>query len=409
MRQPPIAGPASDFPTDPRAARKAIESVSPTVNLPAFFARLLPEAGTLPLAEQLRSALAAAVGACCVALLSAWLLPTPPFMVAAVGASVVLVFALPASPLAQPWSVVGSYLVCALAGVTAAHWVGHPPLAAALAVGLGTLGMLLLRCLHPPGGAVALFAVIGGEKIAALGYGYVLTPVLANALLLVGVALAVNNLMPGRRYPRPLPEVHPHGVADPAPLARLGLSHEDLRTAIAGYGRPLYIGGEELDEIITLAERNAYRRRFGDMVCAEVMSRHVVTVGPDTSLLETWGLLRRHRLCSLLVADAVGRVVGQVSLEDFVRSARVKTPGGLRQRLYLLLRHHMGRDHGAGAIMHRPPLTVHPETHVAELVPAMTRRVHQVPVVDAGGRLQGVVTQSDLIAALYYGRLAEDA
>lgn len=377
------------------------------MNLPALFARFLPESGSLPVAERLRSAMAAGVGSLGVVLLSAWLLPAQPFLVAAVGASAVLVFALPASPLAQPWSVVGSYLVCSLAGVAAAHSIGNPLLAAALAVALGTLGMLLLRCLHPPGGAVALFAVIGGERIAALGYGYVLVPVLANALLLVAVALIVNNLMPGRRYPRPLPDPHPHGVADAEPLARLGLSHEDLRAAVAGYGRPLYIGGEELDEIITLAERNAYRRRFGDLVCAEVMSRDLVTVGPDTSLLETWRLLRRHRLCSLLVVDAVGRVLGQVSLEDFVRSARVRTPGGLRQRLFLLLRHHMGRDHGAGAIMHRPPLTVLPETHAAELVPAMTRSTHQVPVVDAGGRLQGVVTQSDLIAALYHGRLAE--
>lgn len=379
------------------------------MNLPALLARFLPETGNLPVAERLRSAVAAAAGCLGVALLSAWLLGSPSLMVAAVGASAVLVFALPASPLAQPWAVVGSYLVCSLAGVASAHWVATLPLAAALAVGLGTLGMLMLRCLHPPGGAVALFAVIGGGKVAALGYGYVLMPVLANALLLIGVAFVINNLLPGRHYPRLLPDAHPHRVADPEPLARLGLSHEDLRAAIAGYGRPLHIGGEELDEIITLAERNAYRRRFGDITCTEAMSRDVVTVGPDTSLVDTWGLLRRHRLCSLLVVDRIGRVLGQVSLDDFVRSARVKTPGGLRQRLYLLLRHHMGRDHGAGSIMHRPARFAHPETHVAELVPDMTRGLHQIPVVDAGGRLQGVVTQSDLIAALYHGRLAEEA
>lgn len=370
--------------------------------------RLLPDAATTPAAEQWRSAIAAAFGALCVTWFSAQVLAAPPFVVAAVGASAALVFALPASPLAQPWSVVGSYLVSAVAGVLAAQLVSFVPAAAALAVGLATLGMLALRCLHPPGGAVALFAVVGGEKVLALGYGYVLSPVLANALMLVGVALVVNNLLPGRRYPRLLADPNPHRVADPEPLGRLGLSHADLRAAIADYGRPLYIGGEELDEIITLAERNAYRRRFGDLSCAEVMSKDVVTVGPDASLLATWAELRRHRISSLLVVNRVRHVEGVVSLDDFVRSARARTPGSLRQRLYQLLRHHMGRDHGVGAIMQRSPLVVHADTHVAELVPAMTRGLHQVPVVDAAGRLLGIVTQSDMIAALYHGRLAEE-
>ena len=333
---------------------------------------------------------------------------SPPFLVAALGASAGLVFALPASPLAQPWSVVGSYLVSAGMGVAAAKMVSDVPLAAALAVGLCTLGMLTLRCLHPPGGAVALFAVIGGEKVAALGFGYVLSPVLANALLLIGVALVANNLLPGRRYPRLHPEANPHRVKDPEPLSRLGLRHEDLHSALVEYGRPLYIGGDELDAVIQLAESHAYRRRFGDLTCAQAMSKDVVTVGPQASLLEAWAELRRHRISSLLVVNRMRHVEGIVSFEDFVRSAQARTPGSLRQRLYLLLRHHMGRDHDVSAIMRRHPLVAHADTHLAELVPAMTRGLHQVPVVDAGGRLLGILTQSDMIAALYHGRLAED-
>ena len=247
--------------------------------------RFIPEASPPP-AEQWRSAVAAAVAVLCVAWLSMQFLSSPPFLVAAIGASAVLVFALPASPLAQPWSVVGGYLVSAVMGVAAAQLVPAVPLAAALAVGLCTLGMLALRCLHPPGGAVALFAVIGGEKITALGFGYVLSPVLANAVLLVGIALVVNNLLPRRRYPRPHAEAHPHRVGDPEPLSRPGLRHEDLQTALIEYGRPLYISGEELDEVIRLAESHSRRRRVGEMTGADIMSREPVTAGPQTTRVE---------------------------------------------------------------------------------------------------------------------------
>jgi len=196
-------------------------------------------------------------------------------------------------------------------------------------------------------------------------------------------------------------------VAAPEPLGRLGLSHADLRSAIADYGRPLYIGGDELDAIITLAERNAYRRRFGEITCGDVMSRDIVTVGPETTLLAAWGQLRKHRIPSLLVVNRLRHVEGIIGLDDFVRSAQARTPGRLRQRLFMLLRHHMGREHAVGAIMRRPEVLAQAETLVAELVPAMTRGLHQVPVVDAAGRLLGIVTQSDMIAALYHGRLAE--
>lgn len=365
--------------------------------------RLIPEASPLA-AEQWRSAAAAAAGVLCVAWLSALIAPSPPFLVAALGASAVIVFALPASPLAQPWSVVGSYLVSAVMGVAAAKLVPDVHLAAALAVGLCIVGMLALRCLHPPGGAVALFAVIGGEKVTAAGFDYVLAPVLTNALLLVGIALVVNNLLPKRRYPRPHPEVNPHHVKDPEPLSRLGLRHEDLRTALAEYGRPLYISGEELDEVIQLAESHAWRRSFGEMTCADIMTRDLVTVRPQTTLKETWGLLRRHHLVGLPVTDDGRRMVGCITLDDFVR--RSKTPAGLRQRLWSLLRARQGGGRVADLMTwHAEP--VRPETPVTDLIPLMTRRVHQVPVVDAAEQLVGVVTQSDLIAALYHGRLAE--
>jgi CBS domain-containing membrane protein len=97
-------------------------------------------------------------------------------LVAPIGASAVLVFAVPASPLAQPWSVVGGNVVSALVGVTAARFVPIPYLAVGFAVGGAILAMSLLRCLHPPGGAASLTAVIGGPAVVGAGYAFPFVP-----------------------------------------------------------------------------------------------------------------------------------------------------------------------------------------------------------------------------------------
>ncbi|GAB3727558.1 hypothetical protein GCM10027594_09560 [Hymenobacter agri] len=90
----------------------------------------------------------------------------------------------------------------ALIGVMMQRWLPHEAwLAGALAVALAIVGMQITKTLHPPGGATALFVVIGSPQFKALGYGYVLAPVLVNALLLLLVALVLNNLTPTRHYP----------------------------------------------------------------------------------------------------------------------------------------------------------------------------------------------------------------
>jgi CBS domain-containing membrane protein len=122
-------------------------------------------------------------------------------LVASMGASAVLLFALPHGPLSQPWAVIGGHGCSALIGVAWASLVSDVPLAAALAVGSSIALMQVLRCVHPPGGATALSAVIGGPAVHALGLRYVLTPVLLNAMVIVSVAVAFNTLLGSRRYP----------------------------------------------------------------------------------------------------------------------------------------------------------------------------------------------------------------
>lgn len=125
-------------------------------------------------------------------------------LVASMGASAVLLFAVPHGALSQPWAVLMGHVCSAVVGVLCAALVPEPLLAAALAVGSAIGLMQLLRCVHPPGGATALSAVVGGPAVQALGFQYVLTPVLLNALIILAVACAFHAFPLGRRYPAAL-------------------------------------------------------------------------------------------------------------------------------------------------------------------------------------------------------------
>lgn len=123
-------------------------------------------------------------------------------MIGSFGASAVLAYGAVRSPLAQPRHLVGGHVISALIGVTAWQLLHqHPDLAAAVAVATAIAAMHLTRTLHPPGGATALIAVIGSDKIHGLGYLYVLIPATVGPLLLLVIAVLVNNIPKSRRYP----------------------------------------------------------------------------------------------------------------------------------------------------------------------------------------------------------------
>lgn len=124
------------------------------------------------------------------------------FLIGSFGASSVLVYGAIQSPLAQPRNLIGGHVICAIVGVTVYTLLPEIVwLTAPLAVSLSIVGMQITKTLHPPGGATALIAVIGSEKIKALGYWYVLSPVFSGVLILFLVALVFNNITPQRKYP----------------------------------------------------------------------------------------------------------------------------------------------------------------------------------------------------------------
>ncbi len=268
------------------------------------------------------------------------------------GASAVLLFAVPASPLAQPWSIIGGNLVAATVGVACARWIPDPGLAAGVAVAGAIALMFQLRCVHPPSGAVAVTAVLGGPAVQALGFGFVVMPVAINSMLLLLTALAFNNFA-RRRYPHRPPEAATqHQTRDVPPSQRVGVTRADLDAVLAARGEFLDIEEDDLEAIIVEAELRAYRRRFGDVSCGDIMSRDVVAVRPGQAAADAAALLARHHIKALPVVDGRRRLLGILTQTDFFRAQRM--PLAPRER-------HRARPddprggHGAPRPAHRGP------------------------------------------------------
>jgi CBS-domain-containing membrane protein len=177
-------------------------------------------------------------------------------LVASMGASAVLLFAVPHGQLSQPWPVLAGHAFSALIGVACAKWIARPELAAACAVGLAIGVMHQFKCIHPPGGATALTAVMGGKAIHDLGFGFALFPVLTNGLVMVGIAVAFNWLFGWRRYPSALGR--PASEALPEPLAGEP-SHEQVVAALRSLDSFVDISEEDL---IQLSRMLAMGRRL---------------------------------------------------------------------------------------------------------------------------------------------------
>lgn len=328
------------------------------------------------------------------------------WLIAPMGASAVLLFAVPASPLAQPWSIIGGNLCAALIGVTCARSIPMPFIACGVAVAASIGAMFWLRCIHPPSGAVALTAVLGGPALHALGYGFVLAPVGINSVLLLATALFFNNTT-GRRYPhvvRPAPVAHATGDAPPA--ARSGVTAADLNAVLARHNQVLDISRADLAAIVLEAEQQAHQRRFGVRTCADVMSRDVVSVDFATPLQAAWNLLEQHGLAALPVVGRGGHVIGIITRADFFRHARLDGHGRFERKLRALLRPsgrvHARRPEVVGQVMPKGVTVVTGDRAIVALVPLMSDQgLHTLPVTDADGVLVGVITQSDLIAALF--------
>ena len=166
------------------------------------------------------------------------------------GASAVLLMAVPHGILSQPWPLFGGQLLSALCGILCAMFVDNLYIAAGCAVGAAILVMHLFRCIHPPGGATALTAVIGGQHVTDLGFYFLLVPTALNCLVILAFALIFNNLFHWRRYPSSLMK-YDNSMYSPE-TARISVSH--LEQALQTLDEVVDVAPEQLKYIIDKAD-----------------------------------------------------------------------------------------------------------------------------------------------------------
>lgn len=348
-----------------------------------WLSMLRPSPATTKPAEWLRAAFGVAFGVLLSALVGQQLFGSEVVLhfLGPLGASAFLLFAVSSGVMSQPWSILGSYLTATLVALLLVHWGGHTLLVGCLAAGLALVLMCLLRCLHPPAAGVALSVVFAAPGITAMGGG-VLLPIMCNAACLLGCALLYNNLT-RVRYPRwPEQLVDVHHTADSAPDQRVGINSADLELALSDFGEFVDVSREDLEQIIRNTENNALRRSMGAIRAEQIMSHDVQCVSPDTRLEHALLLLTHHHLKALPVLDERRHLVGIISLIDL--AAHVGPQPQMRVE----------------ELMSYPVTCVHPRAHIVELIPLLSGQgLHCLPVLREG-QLQGVITQTDLIAAL---------
>lgn len=304
--------------------------------------------------------------------------PHLPLLVAPVGASSVLLFAVPASPLAQPWSIIGGNMISALMGIIVGRFIHDPMLAVGVAVGFAIAAMSLTRCLHPPGGAAALTAILGGPAVTAAGFTFALVPVALNSVLLVLLGWLFHKFSRHSypHKPKPAP-ANTHGTTDPSPQLRVGFRGEDVDGALSDLGEAFDIDREDLDRLLRQVELRALRRAQASLTCADIMSRHVISIDGDAAPQTARALLLQHNIRTLPVIDEEATLLGAVGLRELTRQA-------------FLVRQVMS-----------PAVFSKPEASAFELIASLTDgATHAVVIVDEAHHVVGLVTQTDLLTAI---------
>ncbi|MGZ8172389.1 MULTISPECIES: HPP family protein [Methylobacter] len=333
-----------------------------------------------------------------------------PIIVASMGASAVILFIIPNSPLAQPWSFFGGQLISAIIGVACAQWFTDIALASACAVGGSIFAMLLLRCLHPPGAATAMAPILSGDPISSLGYGFVLMPVGINVLIMLVMAIFINRWL--LRHDYPTVSGNKNIVVKPA--QQTGISDQDLKLALENMDMFMDVSAGDLRKLLTDAEARSFKRFKGNITCADIMVRDVPAVEYGTEVEEAWKIMHQQKLKAMPVIDRARRVIGIITWNDFFKFINLSAYESFQDRFRAFIRRtpdvSTDKPESVGHMM-TTSVTVLPESaHIADLISLMsTQGYRQIPIVNSENRLVGMVYQANLIAALYDEQLSSVA
>ncbi|MGR3978378.1 HPP family protein [Acinetobacter sp. 1207_04] len=305
--------------------------------------------------------------------------------IAPMGASSVLLFAVPASPLAQPWNVVIGNTIAGVIGVSCALFIAEPTLAFSLAVALTIFLMMSTDSLHPPSGAVAITAVMGGESIHQLGYAFVFYPVLLNSILLLIVAVIYNRML-GKQFPQ-VAQINTRSK-DPTPTQKVTIQPQDIKDALADQTELLDISEYDLQKIILKAQENANARQVGDYLCQDIMSKDVIFLHAEDDIHKALDKFKQVNLMSLPVVNVDNELVGTLALYEVVEWFKGSTDV------------HTSWQHLVKQIMNLQVVTVQPQQPIQDLIPYFVERsFNYIPVVD-GKKIVGIISRADMIAAM---------
>lgn len=347
---------------------------------------LKPNFKVLPLKDRLVCGVGALLGLAVSSLISWYVLGGfNAWYIAPMGASSVLLFAVPASPLAQPWNMVVGNTIAGLVGVTCAIFISNPTEAFSVAVALSIFLMMSTDSLHPPSGAVAITAVLGGASIHQLGYQFIFYPVLLNSVLLLLIAIIFNRML-GKQYPQ-VAQLNTRSK-DPTPTQKVTIQPQDIQDVLEQQTQLLDISEYDLQKIILEAQAKANARAVHQYLCQDIMSKDVLSLDEQDDIHQALDKFKHVNLMSLPVLNADRELVGTLALyeivEWFKRAADARAPW----------------EHLVKQIMNRQVVTVQPTQPIQDLVPYFVERsFNYIPVVDHQ-KMVGIISRADMIAAL---------
>ena len=315
-----------------------------------------------------------------------------PWLFAAMGASALLLIGTPSSPMAQPWPVIGGSLLSGLAGWLSLLVFADPLVAAAVGVGLAIMVMVVLRCLHPPGAALAMWMAIQGmHDVSVLLY-----PVALNLVILVLLATAYNR-MTGKRYPAPQHSQKAQ-EAQASRSASARMEGSDIDEALARFNGVLDVSRADLEALLQGASQAAFKRTLGNLRCEDIMAHPVHATRAESAVKDAWSLMQQHGVKALPVVDDGLQVVGIVTSTDLLNHALAAGPEGLSSKLkhWVLRKKNTGQL--VGDLMTTEVSKVGSYDRMVDLIAIFSRgKRHHVPVVNGQGKLVGIISQTDLV------------
>ncbi|MFA5923693.1 MAG: CBS domain-containing protein [Methylococcaceae bacterium] len=250
---------------------------------------------------------------------------------------------------------------------------------------------------------------MAGDPITSLGYGFVLMPVGLNIAIMLIMAIAINRLVLRYEYP-----VAPHLTDNKKhklntliqPAQRTCISEQDLEQALENMDMFMDVSARDLSKLLTDAQMQSFKRYRGNITCADIMVKNILTVEYGTEVEEAWKIMQSEKLKAMPVIDRARRVIGIITWNDFFKFIKIGANETFQEKFRAFIRRtpdvSTNKPESVGHIM-TSSVSVLPEiTHIADLIPLMSNQGYrQIPIVNNENRLVGMVYQANLIAALY--------